>query len=466
MDDGQDSENADGPFGAGRPAAAEARSVRGFRVLSGSAGTADGASTSNLVCWALGWPDRSWLSRWWVWRAAVTTTRPRTRRARAPGEVVSELARIEPSPDAPVAAVVRGLDDFAFEFQRLVASESENLAFSPVSIATAFAMAHAGASEQTQATLDAAFGFPDESGIHEAMNALLRALAAAEDDDVTLAVANSGWAQAGRPIGQPYLDTLASHYGVGLHTVDLQGDAEGSRAAINDWAAEETRDRIPELLPEGFVNPASVYVLVNTNYLKANWQQIFGKYPTEAEPFTHPDGSTVEVDMMHNAQLDGRYLVEDGLAVAELPYLGGQLVMRVLVPDDLTALEQRLDASEWDRIETALTSGVVDLSLPKWDIDTSIDLADPLQELGVEIPGGDYKGIAPGVFLGQAVHGANITVDEQGTEAAAGTALGFEESGTPPPDATIRADRPFLYAIVHQPTGLIVFTGHVADPHE
>jgi serpin B len=151
--------------------------------------------------------------------------------------------------------------------------------------------------------------------------------------------------------------------------------------------------------------------------------------------------------------------------VAELPYSGGELAMRVLVPDDLTALEQRLDTLEWDRIETAMTSGIVDLSLPKWDIDTSIDLSDPLPELGIEIPGGDYSGIAPGLFLGQAVHGANITVDEHGTEAAAGTGLGFEESGPPPPDATIRADRPFLYAIVHQPTGLILFIGHVTDPN-
>jgi serpin B len=383
-----------------------------------------------------------------------------------PGEVVSELARVEPPPDAPVADVVRRIDDFAFEFQRLVASESENLVFSPASIATAFAMAHAGASEQTQATLEAAFGFPDQPDVDEAMNALLRALAAAESDDLTLAIANSGWAQSGREIGQPYLDTLATQYGAGLHTLDLQGDSEGSRAAINDWVAEATRDRIPDLLPKGFVNARSVYVLVNTVYLKAKWQQVFGKYPTEAEPFTRSDGSTVEVDMMHNAELQGRYLAEDGLAVAELPYLGGQLAMRVLVPDDLAALEQRLDASEWDRIETALSSGIVDLSLPNWDFDTSIDLADPLRHLGVEIPGGDYSGIAPGLFLGQAVHGANITVDEQGTEAAAGTGLGFEESGPPTPDATIRADRPFLYAIVHQPTGLILFTGHIADPDE
>jgi serine protease inhibitor len=164
----------------------------------------------------------------------------------------------------------------------------------------------------------------------------------------------------------------------GLHTRDLQGDPEGSRATINDWIAEQTRDRIPELLPEGFVDLRSVYVLLNTIYLKDGWQQIFGKYPTEPEPFTRPDGSTVEVDMMHNAELEGRYLIEDGLAVAELPYLGGQLAMRVLVLDDLTALEQRRDASEWGPIETALTSAVVDVSLPKWDIDIRIDLADPL----------------------------------------------------------------------------------------
>jgi serpin B len=380
------------------------------------------------------------------------------------GEVASGLARVEPSGDAPIDDVVRHIDDFAFEFQRLVASESENLVFSPASIATAFAMAHAGASGQTRATLEAAFGFPDQPDIDEAMNALLRALADAESDDLTLAIANSGWAQAGREIGKPYLDILATHYGAGLHTLDLQGDSEGSRAAINDWVAEQTRYRIPELLPEGFVDARSVYVLINTVYLKAKWQQVFGKYPTEPEPFTRSDGSAIDVDMMHNAELQGRYLVEDGLAVAELPYLDGQLAMRVLVPDDLTALEQRLDAAEWDRIEAALSSGIVDLSLPKWDFDSSIDLAGPLGDLGVEIPGGDYSGIAPGLFLGQAVHGANITVDEEGTEAAAGTALGFRESGPPPPDATIRADRPFVYAIVHQATGLILFSGHVADP--
>jgi serine protease inhibitor len=382
------------------------------------------------------------------------------------GEVVSELERVVPPPDAPVFDVVHRIDEFAFELQRLVASESENLVFSPASIATAFAMAHAGASEQTQATLEAAFGFPAEPDIHEAMNALLRALAAAESDDLTLAIANSGWAQSGRDIGQPYLDTLATQYGAGLHTLDLQDDSEGSRATINDWVAEQTRDRIPELLPEGFVNAQSVYVLVNTVYLKAKWQQVFGKYPTEPGAFSRSDGSTTDVDMMHNAELQGRYLVKDGLAVAELPYRGGQLAMRVLVPDDLTALEQRLDAAEWDRIESALRSGIVDLSLPKWDFGTSIDLADPLGDLGVEIPGGDYSGIAPGLFLGQAVHGANISVDEQGTEAAAATGLGFEESGPPPPDAIVRADRPFLYAIVHQPTGLILFTGHVADPSD
>lgn len=386
------------------------------------------------------------------------------RSATAPGQVVSEVRRAKPSSDAPVAQVVAGLERFTWDFQRLVGSGSENLVFSPASIGMAFAMAHPGADGETRATLEEAFGFPSAPRLYEAMNALLRQLDDVTGDDLTLAAANRGWAQVGRRIGQEYLDTLARHFGAGLNTLDLQGDPTASRQLINEWVAEQTRDRIPELLPDGFINRRTVYVLVNTIYLKATWDQVFGKYPTAPAAFARTDGSSVQVDMMHNAELRGRYLVEDGLQVVELPYAGGDLAMRVAVPEDLGALEAGLDGDEWDRISGALREGTIDVSLPKWDFGISIDLAPPLGELGIEIPGGVYSRIAPGLFLGQAVHGANITVDEEGTEAAAGTALGFEESGPPSPDAVIRADRPFVFTIVHQPTGLILFAGHVADP--
>lgn len=386
------------------------------------------------------------------------------RSAAVPGEVVSELRRAEPSADAPLAQGVAAIEGFTWDFQRVVGSEGENLVFSPASIGMAFAMAHPGADDKTRARLEEAFGFPGAPQLYEAMNALLRRLDDVTGDDVTLAVTNSGWAQVGRRIGQEYLDTLARHFGAGLNTLDLQGDPSASRRRINEWVAEQTRDRTPELLPDGFVNRRTVYVLVNTVYLRATWDQVFGKYPTAPAAFARADGSSVQVDMMRNAELHGRYLVEDGLQVVELPYAGGDLAMRVAVPDDLGAFEAGLDGDEWDWISGALREGTIDVSLPRWDFATSIDLASPLGEFGVEIPGGDYSRIAAGLSLGQAIHGANITVDEEGTEAAAGSALGFEESGPPPPDAVIRADRPFLFTIVHQPTGLILFAGHVVDP--
>jgi hypothetical protein len=113
--------------------------------------------------------------------------------------------------------------------------------------------------------------------------------------------------------------------------------------------------------------------------------------------------------MMRNAEFRGGYLVEDDLQVVELPYANGDLAMRVAVPDDLAAFEASLDTDEWARISRSLQEGIIDVSLPKWDISSTIDLASPLGQLGVDIPGGNYSRIAPGLSLGQAMHGANIT---------------------------------------------------------
>jgi len=379
-------------------------------------------------------------------------------------ELVSGAGRVEPPTDAPLAEVVAAANEFGLAFHREAAAMPENAVFGPASIVVAFGMARAGADESTGATIDTVFGFPPEPGVHEAINSLLRALDI-DRPDTTLVMADGGWAQEGYEIRQSFLDVLATQYGVGLRTADLQGDAEASRAEINDWVAEHTRERIPELLPPRFINARTVYVVVNAIYLRALWEQPFGKYPTQPAPFTLADGSTVRAKTMHNAELQGRYLLEEGLAVAELPYQGGDLAMVVMVPDDLSALVERLDGQEWVRIAAGLQPGIVDLTMPRWEVESAVDLAGPLSGLGLHpIPGGNYPRIFSGVFLGQAAHGANITVDEQGTEAAAGTALGFQESGPPPPDAIVHADRPFLYLIVHRPTGLVLFTGQVVDP--
>ncbi len=394
------------------------------------------------------------------------------------GDVVvveADVARVAPSGAAPVDQLVAGIDAFGLDAEQLMAAESGgNTVLSPVSIATAFAMVEAGADEATAGQIADVFGFPDQPGVHEAMNSLTATLDQAnrtdpEQGDVVLDAANTLWAQSGFDIEPPFLDTLAAEYGAGVPTSDFENDAEGSRRAINDSVAEATRDRIPDLMPEGSVNRETRAVVVNAIYLKAPWAHELSEDSTAPGPFHLADGSTADVPMMHDSSLAVRAAVADGYTSVELPYVGGALAMLLVVPDEATTLDDVL-AGLGDgglaAVTDTLADSTVDLTLPRWDTGSAIDLAPLLTDLGLPIPGGSLPGVAPDLEIGAAVHAANITVDEAGTEAAAASAVGMELTGAPMPGeiVTVVADRPFLFAVRHVETDAPLFIGRVADP--
>ena len=389
--------------------------------------------------------------------------------------VKADTARAAPSPGAPVDELVTGIDAFALDAEQLMAAESGgNTVLSPVGIATVFAMVSAGADDVTRGQIAEVFGLPDEPGVHQAMNSLGAALAEVdhtdpERGDVVLEAVNSLWAQDGFAIEEPFLETLATEYGAGVPTVDFAGDPEGSRQAINDAVADTTRDRIPDLMAEGSINPETRAVAVNAIYMKAPWLHEFPEDATEPGPFHLADGSSVDVPMMHEPSLAVRAVEADGYTAVELPYVGGELAMLLLVPDKGTALDTVL-AGLGDGGLGALTDGLsaatVDLTVPRWNTGSAVDLGPLLTELGLPIPGGSLPGIAPDLEIGMAVHAADITVDEAGTEAAAATAAGIEITSAPLEDeiVTVVADRPFLFAVQHVATGASLFVGRVADP--
>src|SRR5918996_453602 len=182
-------------------------------------------------------------------------------------------------------------------------------------------------------------------------------------------------------------------------------------------------------------------------------------------------GPQVEAPMMHNAQLQARYVDTGGYEAVELPYGDGELSMLVVVPEEgrFADFERRFDAERLAGLEARLRRGIVDLFLPRWSASTNVDLLETLPKLGLELPfdqtRADFTGISPrNPFIGAGVHAADIEVDEWGTVAAAATAIGFRESAVPTPDAVIRADRPFLYLIRHAETGAVLFLGRVVDP--
>jgi len=394
------------------------------------------------------------------------------------GDVVmveADLARAAPSPSAPVGQVVAGLDAFTMEAERIMAAETGgNTVLSPVSIGVAFAMVSAGADETTAAQIADVFGFPDQAALHESMNSLTTTLdeanqAGDERGDVVLETVNDLWAQSGFEIEPAFLDTLAEQYGAGVPTTDFEADPEAGRAAINDSVAEATRDRIPDLMPEGSVTEDTRAVVVNSIYFTAPWATEFSEDVTEPGPFHLADGSTVEVPMMHDSSLQARALVGDGYTAVELPYVGDDLAMLIVVPDETTSLDDVLAGlgdSGLGTVADGLSAATVDLTLPRWDTGEDTDLAPLLTELGLPIPGGSLDGVAPDLEIGAAVHAADITVDEAGTEAAAATAVGMEVTSAPLEDeiVSVVADRPFLFAVRHVETGAPLFAGRVADP--
>ena len=355
---------------------------------------------------------------------------------------------------ADPAVLVPGIDGFADAVERILAQAGGNTVFSPTGVAAAFAMASAGARGRTVDDIASVFGFPRQAELHAAMGALTAAL----DEQADLSLANSIWTQAGFAISPSFVETLAAHYGARVWTADFMRDPGGSRSSINRWVASETRDRIPELLDSGAIGERTRLVLVNAVYLKAAWATPFSEHVTTDATFHRADGTTVSVATMHARGLDARYVVGDGYTAVELPYVGGELAMLIVVPDE--------PGASFPPVGRDLTAGPVNLALPRWESRAALDLAAVMTELGLPLPGGDLSGIAPDLEIGTAVHAADITVDEHGTEAAAATAIVIRTTsavvGPPPVDITV--DRPFLFAVRHVSTGVPLFVGRVVDP--
>lgn len=401
----------------------------------------------------------------------------------APGELAqSDLAR-ETNPsvqESDLGAFTEDNRAFAFAMYHQLAATPGNLFFSPHSISSALAMTYAGANGDTEAQIAEALRFDlPEAQLHPSFNRLDLALTSRAEaalpsdedgDPFQLSVVNATWAQHGYPLHAAWLDTLAVNYGAGVHLLDFGADPDGSREAINDWVEDVTNDKIVDLLPPGSITGDTKLVLTNAIYFKASWKEPFDASNTTADPFTPLGGAAVNVPTMHGA-IETSFYDADGYALVDLPYLGDQLAMTLLVPDAgrFAEVEAALDQASFDAALAEARGHRVTLALPKFSFRTPLDLTDPLQQLGMidafSASDADFSGItdASRLFVGGVIHQAFVDVNEQGTEAAAATAVTFEDTSVPE-EATLTVDRPFLFLIRDLPTGAILFVGRVTDP--
>lgn len=372
------------------------------------------------------------------------------------------VARLPVDPEAPAGEWVAGINAAGWEFHRLLEG---NAVSSPMSIGVAFSLSRAGASADSEALLDRIFGFPDV-GLHHAANTVDLRLAKASVEPTTLEVANRLFPDDDFSPLPTFVDIASAHYGAAIQPVDT-ADAGSAANTINRWVEESTRGLIPTIVSEGTVRNQKL-ILVNTVYLKANWLVPFLAELTRVGEFRTADGQPVAVPFMRDDDPVRRRFVRLIHADAvELPYQGGELAMWLIVPHEsvgLAAVEKSLNAEALIGLADIGDEGLVHLTMPKWEQTLPpTDLFAWLCPQGF-CAGAGFDNIAPGIFITAALHGTKVIVDEKGTEAAAATVVGGPASEPPEPDLTVVADRPFLWAIVHQDTGAILFVGRLIDP--
>jgi serpin B len=400
----------------------------------------------------------------------------------AAAEVLESDAPRAEAQVADGAAAAAALEAFTADLYAVLAREDGNLVFSPYSAMIALAMTRAGAAGETLAQMDAVLHAAEAGDLDAGFNALDQAIESRagqyqlgeETVDLELSTANQLWGQVGFPFHEAFLNVLAAQYGAGMRLLDFESDPEDSRVAINDWVSEQTRERIPDLIPEGVINEMTRLVLTNAIYLNAPWQTRFAEDATEPGPFTKLDGTTAEAQLMSLSE-HLRYTRGDGYEAVELPYVDGSLSMLVVVPDEgeFADFEAAFDAAALRDVVAGLESIKVNLEFPRFEFRTKAALAEALKELGMPIAfddgAADFSGMSPegaDLFLADVIHEAFISVDENGTEAAAATAVFAEVSSAPPPEEEVdlTVDRPFLFLVRDTETGTVLFMGRVVDP--
>lgn len=370
-------------------------------------------------------------------------------------------------------------NDFAVALYRELAREPGNIHFSPFSIRMALGMALAGARGKTAKQIRTVLHIPpsDDGPATAGADTIARLTRAQQFFEIN--VANSMWGQKGMPLQPEFVDVLESAYWAVINLVDLR-KREAACAAINRWVENHTKRRIRGLIAPGLLDDDTRLALVNAVYFKALWESPFSHRATREANFHLAGGGTVRTSMMYDRKGAG-YLKADGFQAVDLAYRGGQLSMLIVLPDrrdGLRYLESDLTASMLHRTAADMDATGVEIYLPKFRLTLAAELTGSLSALGMPLAfdpdRADFSrinGLMPphreSLWLSAVVHKASVEVNEEGTEAAAATAVRVVERASGGPRVSLpvfRADQPFLFAICDLYSGMILFMGRVMDP--
>ncbi|MBK8014590.1 MAG: serpin family protein [Deltaproteobacteria bacterium] len=378
---------------------------------------------------------------------------------------------------AKATTLAFGNASFAFALHKTIAKSEGNLFYSPFSISSALAMTYAGAKGKTEKEMEQVLQFgaaPAE--LHPTFAALLGELSS--NEDYKLVIANRLWGEQSYPFRATFLDLTREYYDGGFVPVDFKTESKAARGKINTWVEEKTNKKITDLIPAGLLDSLTRLVLTNAIHFKGSWADQFDEHATRPMSFELSPKKQIKTSMMFKtAQF--RYAQKDGVQLLELPYKGGRLSMVLLMPVErhqLAQVEAKLEPKMMSQWNGALTRQEVEIQIPKLKITAKLSLKKVLQEMGMKTAfspnEADFTGMsnlpkdsAEELYIAEVLHKAFVEVNEEGTEAAAATAVVMKARGVAKPrHVRFIADQPFLFLIRDRKTSSVLFVGRVVDP--
>lgn len=375
--------------------------------------------------------------------------------------------------------LVKGNSHFAWDLYSYLAKKApgKNLFFSPASISVAMAMTYLGAKDNTANEMRDVLKLANvtEEHLHAAFSDLHNALQN-KSSDYKLHMANRLYASNKHTFLPNFLADAKTHYKAEPVPSDFASQAEAVRQEINSWVAQQTADKIKDLIPQGVLNPLTAMVLVNAIYFKGDWAKKFKNEHTHAEDFFQDEtDAKFKVDMMTQTEkFKMGFDPQLETKVLEMPYINNSLSMVILLPlkpEGLPALEEKLTGEQLHTIDD--TFGMQEIkckvSVPKFKLTDEFQLSQTLKDLGMkdlfEMSKANLSGMdgSRELYVSDVIHKAFIEVNEEGSEAAAATAVVVTTR------ALIRtehfqANHPFIFLIRDNNTGSILFLGRIVDP--
>jgi len=362
------------------------------------------------------------------------------------------------------------VNSFGLDLYRVLSGKEGNIFFSPFSISTALAMTYLGADGNTALQMKQVLHFEDE-GLHESFSELIASLDKPAEA-YRLITANALWVQKNYPLLESFLKDIDRYYRAPVNIVDFVTDLDNSIRKVNDWIEEKTAGKIKNMLTRDDVDSLTRLILTNAIYFKGKWKMPFNEKLTKKDFFYVNENTKVEVDMMELTE-KFEYYEDDRVQVLKLPYAGSSLSMVIVLPRvnvKLIELEKDLTKEKIEQWLKNLSETRVQLFLPRFKILERLSMKETLVKMGMTDAFSDKANFSKidgtlKLKIQNVIHQAFVEVNEEGTEAAAATAVivGIKMA-MPVMPVIFRADRPFMFFIQEETSNTILFMGRLQKP--